>query len=183
MLKHLVIDNIFSDPDSVVEWSKKCYFYSSDENHPKKPSQYWVGYRTEALHTLDQQFYNNTMNEIVCNIFNTELMTTNIDFSYSINTYFHRLLSNHTKTENWIHKDPSLFSAVIYLSKNPAKNSGTMLYDEEKNLSSVVENRYNRLLMYNGGHLHSAEGGFGDNVDNSRLTLVFFVYNFMITQK
>ena len=183
MLKHLVIDDIFSDPDAVVARSKKFHFYSSEEENPKKPPDYWKGYRSDLLHETDNQFYNNTLNEIFCKIFDIRLYGSNVDFAYSTHSYFHYLTSNNIQNDSWIHNDPSLFSAVVYLSKNPIPNSGTMFYDEEKRLSNVVENRYNRLVMYNGRHFHSAQSGFGDNLDNSRLTLVFFMFNFMITLK
>ena len=40
-----------------------------------------------------------------------------------------------------------------------------------------IENIYNRLILYEGSEYHRADHFFGDTIDNSRLTLVFFVKN------
>lgn len=38
-----------------------------------------------------------------------------------------------------------------------------------------VGNVFNRLVVYNGYHLHKEDGFFGENNENSRMTLVFFM--------
>jgi hypothetical protein len=61
---------------------------------------------------------------------------------------------------------------------NPIESCGTMIYQKEDDSEPIiVENAYNRLVLYNGKLLHSAiGGGFGKRCEDCRLTIVFFTY-------
>ena len=93
-------------------------------------------------------------------------------------------------------------AGVIYLDNKPVVNTGTCFYKHKKTgwdgttempkdsnieeweikefqmandnfeKASIVENKFNRMIMYDANMLHSAEGA-GDE----RLTLAFFVYS------
>jgi hypothetical protein len=86
--------------------------------------------------------------------------------------------------KSWIHKDTSLYSGVIYLSEkfnDKYNNHGTKIYIKNEDLN--YRNQFNRLVLYRGDYLHSANFGFGQNIDNSRLTLNFFINEIMIDMK
>jgi len=183
MLNHIVIDNVFSDPDSVESWAKRCYYYSSNEGHPNKPPFRWVGHRSDALHKLDFVFYRKIHNEIVDKVIGIKKLIIPYSYNYETFSHFHYLTSENVFEKSWIHKDETIFGGVVYLNKNHMQNYGTMLYDESNNLICEVENQYNRLVMYNGGVMHSAKGGFGGDVNDARLSLVFFVGKFMIKRE
>jgi len=93
-----------------------------------------------------------------------------------------------------IHQDTySVISGVIYLDIEPIPNSGTGFYthietgwdgstpkpnsieyinDLDFERTTVIENKFNRMIIYDGRALHSAEGA-GDQ----RLTIMYRIYN------
>ncbi len=99
---------------------------------------------------------------------------------------------------SWIHKDhydnneginnpDQQYAAVLFLTPNPPKNSGTMFYKEVKIKDSItnemitknvetdyVENQFNRIVIFNSDILHASKNYFGTNDYDSRLTQVFF---------
>ena len=64
---------------------------------------------------------------------------------------------------------PVLPHAVISFAIEP-KAKG----DEEK----IVENKYNRLLLYRSDLMHSSQSAFGNSIEDGRLTLTF-TYNIL----
>jgi len=102
---------------------------------------------------------------------------------------------------NWIHHDETNWAGICYLTPNPPENSGTTLFslrengvfqhkggqidynsfaeyteDESKWKPEItIENRYNRLILYNGFCYHRATiPGFGTCKETGRLFQVFF---------
>ena len=49
--------------------------------------------------------------------------------------------------------------------------SGTRIADRN------VENKFNRLVMYDGSQTHQQNGAWGDDWDDCRLTLNMFIYD------
>ena len=92
-----------------------------------------------------------------------------------------------------IHRDIDVFlTGIIYLDEHPVPNSGTGFYthketgwdgstqkpDNIKGLigpdferTSVIENKFNRMIIYDGNLVHRAE-----EAGEERLTLIFGVY-------
>lgn len=98
---------------------------------------------------------------------------------------------------SWIHRDLTTCSAILFLTPNPPPNSGTKIYvhksggtyekddiDGQFNKDSrnydawhvqdVVENKFNRLIIFQGVHSHQSADYFGDSIENGRLFKVFF---------
>lgn len=102
-----------------------------------------------------------------------------------------------------IHTDtlgPNQFAAIIYLTPNAPPETGTSFYQSKKHkiyhqdqinskndpfknnfydftpfeLVDTVGNRYNRLIIFNGGLVHSSAGYFGASKEDSRLFHIFF---------
>jgi len=98
-----------------------------------------------------------------------------------------------------------MYACVIYLTPNPPPNTGTLLFEHDGSLYDIknrsvaveryphyngeysdvdgwtvhckVENRYNRLVMYDARMLHTPENaGFGDTKETARLTQIGFWY-------
>lgn len=107
----------------------------------------------------------------------------------------------YTTAENksWIHRDKTDYSAIIFLSKDPIPDSGTVLYkhkasglqyaknDSEENLlnqdsnnmdawyrHTVIGNMYNRCILFNGRHSHMSDNYFGIDKYTGRLFQTFF---------
>ena len=104
---------------------------------------------------------------------------------------------------SWIHVDSTKWAGILYLTPDAPKDSGTVIYTEdydmvmreinekvretgddslyqsmrnENEITTVVGNVYNRLLLLRGYYLphRSNISGFGDCLENGRLTQVFF---------
>ena len=164
----IVIDDFFKDPDNIVEFANKQAF---EENDFEKTGSYWRGLRTEELHDLNIEKTNEITKEFFNNIFYNKFNNFkkySFHYSWKASFYFHRL-SDISKFEyKWIHHDPVIYAAVVYLNKNPPEDTGTLII--KKNEKIPIENKYNRLVLYNSDYLHSPMSGFGEG-KNSRLTL------------
>ena len=93
-----------------------------------------------------------------------------------VEMYFAYQTGDTTTTDEYSrHTDQSDWAGVIYLTPKPKPHSGTILYNKE-NMQTNIENRYNRLVAYNSKITHSPGYTFGDDINNARMTLTFFVY-------
>ena len=85
-------------------------------------------------------------------------------------------------TDTWVHTDSHKegegeWAAVLYLTPDPILDSGTGIYESpESDMNIAVGNVYNRLVAYRGKVLYhrSIVPGFGNTLETSRLTQVFF---------
>lgn len=105
-------------------------------------------------------------------------------------------------TENdksWIHRDQTLWSAIIFLTPNPPKDGGTIIYvhkptnksyagtDEiEKQMGNStytpedweildrIGNNFNRCILFRGKRCHMSDRYFGTDLTNARLFQTFF---------
>jgi hypothetical protein len=100
---------------------------------------------------------------------------------------------------SWVHRDVgNMIAAVVYLTPNPPVHSGTGMYEHKKTkqrrfnsettkltreeyfveddwfLIEEIENVYNRCIIWDPQKFHKCVGTFGTDVNNSRLTQVFF---------
>lgn len=107
------------------------------------------------------------------------------------------------KDRTWIHADHEGWAGVCYLTPNAPHTSGTGLfrnkitgkrsrkelnysdewlkspdydgYDYTKwELTDILSNRYNRLVIYRADFFHASLDYFGNNLQNGRLFQVFF---------
>lgn len=173
----IVIDDFFKDPDDIVEFANQQVF---EENDFTKTKSYWQGLRTSRLHTIDIDKSNKITNEFFERIFYDNFKKC-VKYSLNCNCnaefYFHKSPSTLNFTHKWVHKDVSIYAGVVYLNKNPPDNSGTFIIKKDEIIR--IENKYNRLVLYNSDYLHSPMGGFGEG-ENSRLTLTIFINDISI---
>lgn len=105
--------------------------------------------------------------------------------------------------DTWIHYDPTMWAAVIYLTPDAPLEAGTAIYQNKKSKVYMlnrndpntdynneaqtinnmddwepivrISNIFNRMIMYRGEYYHrSMLPGFGDNQYNGRLFQTFF---------
>jgi hypothetical protein len=91
--------------------------------------------------------------------------------------------------KQWIHRDRSFYSAIIYLTPDPPLYSGTSLYklkqkyenedeygiDKTKwNKIDTIGNIFNRALIFNAKTYHAPDNYFGINKIEGRLTQVLW---------
>lgn len=186
-LKYIIIDNVFDSPDMVLEITKELTFYSSRTKNPVNAhGDKWKGFRSEFLqqHQKQKIFVEvthkilNTLN--VYDFFAKEQSLFNIN--PNIQSVFHYTTEEFQFEDNdeWVHTDPAfLFSGVIYLQKDPPKNSGTILFYGNEEI--VIENKFNRLIFYRSDIMHSSQSGFGQVLEDARLVLLFFIDSINLT--
>jgi len=173
----IVIDDFFKDPDNIVEFANQQVF---EENDFEKTKFYWRGLRTNELHTIDMQRTNKITDEFFERIFHDNFkkgVKYILNYEWSAEFYFHKIPSILNFTYKWIHKDQSIYAGVVYLNKNPPSDTGTFIIKKDEKIS--IENKYNRLVLYNSDYLHSPMGGFEEG-ENSRLTLNIFINSISI---
>ena len=156
-MDYKIIDNFFTKKDlnKVLEIADVVKY---SDTPPK--NVFWVGERSESFHKNYKDFFNYVGSKLI-------QFTWGNHFScnYNLELAFHKLTSKHKANNSWFHQDKdSIFAGVIYLSKNPSKNTGTIIKDKK-----TIANKYNRAVIYNSALTHRVENTF-----DTRLTLTFF---------
>lgn len=186
----IVIDNLFDDPDNVVSFAKTLNFYDKN-NHPALNNSrgnkvYWNGFRSESLHTVNNDLFVKYNKIILSKLIQKSFSNVDISYKFLGQLFFHYVSSEFTKNvwkiseditkDNWFHRDENMYYAgVVYLYKNPPPNTGTVLIKDNKEI--IIDNVYNRLVMYDANILHAPQDSFGENINDSRLTLTIFYKN------
>jgi hypothetical protein len=176
-LNTLIIDDFLDDPDQIrnlVIDSKVPFEKTGEVPHPGK----------RTVPTSDPDYKNMIVAKLHEVLPFKIKMRPNFSFSY-------QLCLSHDET--WVHLDPSDWTGVLYLTPNAPIESGTLLFKEDVELvkklrepggsgetkaevMTVLGNVYNRLVLWRGSEIphRSNLAGFGDCLENGRLTQVFF---------
>lgn len=173
----IIIDNFYENPLEVRERALKMD-YPVRGNYP--------GFRTESTATEADKL---RFESILGRSINYWPTTYNGSFQYTTK-----------ENKSWIHRDPTNFSAVIYLTPDAPANGGTVLYrhkatglersiektpediqlnndgnDETKwEVIDRIGNKFNRAIIFQGGVSHKSDTYFGDDIHNGRLFQTFF---------
>ena len=176
-LNTLIIDDFLDDPDQIrnlVIDSKVPFEKTGEVPHPGK----------RTVPTSDPDYKNMIVAKLHEVLPFKIKMRPNFSFSY-------QLCLSHDET--WVHLDPSDWTGVLYLTPNAPIESGTLLFKEDVELvkklrepggsgetkaevMTVLGNVYNRLVLWRCSEIphRSNLAGFGDCLENGRLTQVFF---------
>tara|TARA_B100000427_G_scaffold1519_1_gene1509 strand:+ start:732 stop:1232 length:501 start_codon:yes stop_codon:yes gene_type:complete len=78
--------------------------------------------------------------------------------------------------QTWVHTDPQEWAGILYLTPDANLDAGTAMYNYDGKVTNIVHNIYNRMILFRGGKIphRSMISGFGDSLDNGRLTQVLF---------
>ncbi len=174
----VIIDDVFENPDLVVEYAMKQKFYNASEHSNSKHVKInWKGERTLQINDIDNSYYQ----VLISHLINKVLKDKQFNNIYvKSEMYFHLLDKDYTYTNDCMHKDVNCqIAGVVYLTKNPSPKSGTIINKDNELIE--VENVYNRFILYNSQYPHSALSGFGNSNDTSRLTLTLFINEFNIS--
>ena len=74
-----------------------------------------------------------------------------------------------------LHKDFSNWAGIVYLTPNADPNAGTMLCSDDQSQTNLVENIYNRFVLYPTDILHGTNDLFGTDINDGRMTLTVFI--------
>jgi hypothetical protein len=185
LIDFIEINNVFDNPDEIVEIAKQQQYFTR-ENHSDSKNSFYVGLRSNSLDVIDQNLYHKINNEIFTKctekLYDDSCNKITYGFGFQTSSYFHILTQNEQPNSKWRHKDPDcIWAGVIYLNKNPRPNSGTVIERNGKDV--IVDNEYNKLVMYAPTHEHTSQGGFGEDINDCRLTLTFFINAFQFKIK
>jgi len=172
----IIIDDFLENPDELLFKSRCIEYYDVDSDPGNIPGQevYYPGYRSLNLQKFDINLYSYLTKRIMNQTLDrgVGLYRNNYSFTSFGRMYFHYTTEDYVVDERWLHQDPTLFAGIIYLHKNPPKDTGTIIIKDGKEI--IVENKYNRLVLYRSDFMHSIQKSFGKTIYDSRLTLTIF---------
>ena len=183
----LVIDDVFDNPNDIVKLAKLQKYYSPENNPSIKNTK--INYKGErTLHLSEclnsdeyQELTKKILKKVIKNIARQDV---SINLKAQTVCLFHCLTQNDIPDKSWIHNDTTIYSGVIYLNENfvdKFNNHGTKILINNQEID--VPYKYNRLIFYRGDYLHSANFGFGETIDDCRLTLNFFINELTLSFK
>ena len=160
-------ENFFTNLDYILPELYKIKLYTKEEFNKKFDKQQWPGLRSEPL----PDYHPILTSYILDNLKNLPIFSNT---KFRLGMYLHLRLPE-DDPKDWIHKDEGEdFAGLIYLNKTNL-SSGTLIYDDEKNIINDMKYVKNRFICYNGSYNHKGYGYFGDSVKNGRLTLNLFM--------
>ena len=178
-LNTLIIDDFLDKPDEI-----RNFLIDNKVSFEKTGS--YPGKRTPPV---ENPVYKNMIIEKLHEVLPFKIKMKDFSFSFQ--------LSLSSDTVATLHVDPTQWAGVLYLTPNAPLESGTLLFKEDVKLvkklrdydgpfrgegevraevMSVLGNVYNRLVLFRGREIphRSNVVGFGDCVENGRLTQVFY---------
>ena len=122
------IDNFLDNPDKVREQVLTLDFYETGE---------YPGHRSDGTEKDYQKMVKDKLSEV---------LQFPVRFRMDRDCFRYQLCLEGSET--WIHKDDTEWAGVLYLSPNPPVDGGTVIFDEEENVVTMIGNVYNRLVIY-----------------------------------
>lgn len=194
----IVIDEFFETPSLVRSYGLQQEFFKGDRgNWPGLRTEFISEFNKELFHTIASKlmYYlpgKHTFTHLECGFqiidetygsgwvhdddhkFNVAgiiyLNPDNIPDNSGTTFYDHRLDVNGEDYSN-------MFRSEVNAENVELRNEYKKYRDEHRSKwkpNTIVENRYNRCVMFDSTLWHSADNFFGTDMDNSRLTIVFF---------
>lgn len=197
MIDILVKDDYFENPDEIREIALSYKNYRID-NGNDGPGSGWRGQRTLPFRKLKDQ-HCACCNQLITSYTPTDefiikeskkifdicdeyfKFTEKCSEEMTITSFFHITTKETRKAypdwQNRFHKDQnSPVAGVVYLNPEAPLNAGTTILDSDRNQFVNVENKYNRLVAYDGFRVHALSDVFGDSKETGRMTLTFFIH-------
>lgn len=172
MTSLLIQDNFLPYPNVVRSWALQQEYLNAEQVTVRyQKLNTWPGLRSTNINELDSDFANVVLSRI------SILARQNFRLGNDIEIRSCFQLTKQNDGSSWIHKDDDVAVAgLIYLTPDAPVNTGTTFYKGFDNIEvDTIGNVYNRLIMYDANILHKSTQYFGDSIENSRLTLVFFI--------
>ena len=197
MIPTFVIDNFFEAPDLWRKYAIEQKFYKGDRGN-------WPGERTELLSVLNKDLFDTVENKLLDYFpqfvkFSESDITFQIigedygqgwihtdDIEHDVAGFVYLSPNSPQNTGSTIYNDQHDWNAEKFTKlflddvNNEIRTTDKVMhkYRQEQRQkftpSITIENQYNRCIMFDPSKWHSANNFFGDTLDNSRLTLVFF---------
>ena len=192
----IIIDNFFETPNQVREWGLALNFYKGNRGN-------WPGYRTDLIHMVDDKFHSLLCQKIIKHTSYNYFQQFDASFALCDESWESGWIHNDPKEFNVVGliylspnppKDISC-GTTIYDAPEDYQNGDEVFTDDVNEEDSskrqtearlqhnshftsnqIIENRYNRCIIFDARQWHSAGQFFGhpDNKHDQRLTIVFF---------
>ena len=176
----LIFDDFYSNPIEVRDFALKSISLRNEFSPGGYPGKRTINYYTEDLDNKFKQIFSPYFSQV----------------STAPDTMSGSFQITNSNDKSWIHKDGPLirkyksdknYAAVLFLTPNPVSKSGTTFYEKivikdsiteakeiEYKETDYVENKFNRIVIFDSDLLHASKNYFGVNDVDSRLTQVFF---------
>ena len=166
----IVKDNFFENPNEIRELALN-HKYIAHQDFPGIVG--WKGFRGDVTTHTHPELVEYMQKKIA------ELNPKLADKKIAL--HFHYCLEK-TKAECIpsfeeikLHKDFSNWAGIVYLTPNADPNAGTMLCSDDQSQTNLVENIYNRFVLYPSDILHGTNDLFGTDINDGRMTLTIFI--------
>ena len=117
----LCIDNFFHNPNAVINFSKTLKF--------KKGDGRWPGKRTDPLHLVDNDFFQDTTAKIIASLYPNEIYKSSLQWKAT--QYFQKIKTNEHLEPGYVHQDSSSeITSIVYLSDE--EDAGTAIFKKIK---------------------------------------------------
>ena len=128
-----IVEDFFSDPDAIVK-------YAEDLEYSPSPTGHWPGVRSKHIGEINFNLFQYIGNKIYSLFHSTPAERCVIDMWFQLITPYHEDKWN-PLNRGWVHRDTfSNFGGIIYLTKNPEKDTGTSIYKEVEGYYYQTEN-------------------------------------------
>lgn len=134
--KTIIVDNFYNDPDMVRSLALNQEFLP--DTHLERCGN-WPGMRTKYINDINPRF----CEEFRDNLMNSLLEGVSTEYNCYFETNFQ--LCYETDRDSWIHYDYDPLSweithvGLVYLNPNPPANSGTLIYNFNKEYKDEFE--------------------------------------------
>lgn len=138
----ICVDNFLDNVEEVLKLAESLDYHSSILGK-------WPGKRTESINLYSEKLFNYILSDVFGLFYNYDFEI----LKWNAEMYFQKTKPYDISNKGWIHNDiPSLFSGVIYLTKDNDPNSGTSIFsclDESKYLNCDFEMNLKKKLYIN----------------------------------
>jgi hypothetical protein len=192
-----VVDDFFEYPDAVRE-------FALQQEYLPDPDNKWPGKRSKPLHELNPALFSNTVNKVLSLFFNLNKTKISWNTSVCFQKISNKYQEGWVHTDEnictgiiYLSKSENKCGTTIYRPIDPINTNLKNLDKKLEGFSNTdlianvrdfrlennkqfrptvtIQEEYNRLVLFDGHLLHSANEFYGDEDDSARLTLVFFV--------
>ncbi len=202
----VIVDDFFDNPQKVRNFSNKL-------EYEKDPEGRWPGERTKGLHEIDYNFFNHVHLKILSVLYPNDFRKINYSASSCFQKisakrhmnpgWIHKdvgseitgiiYLSDHKNCGTSLWKNKNFFDTDNTMvekrkfnkSESYNKNEKDILTKHNNNFKSImkVDSIFNRLVLFDSHHHHSAENFLDKDVKDDRLTLVTFIEKIIFNDK
>lgn len=159
-----IVDEFLESP---VLWR-----YFALKQHYEKDQSYHPGKKSLPLDQLNESLFHQLASKIIKHVpKKNNFERLKIQFAYT---------TKDDQNDLPPHRDEPFYNVagLIYLQTDPEMDAGTSFYRQVHfdNLECTLEvkNLFNRMVMFDPSILHKQTAVFGDNLENGRLTIIFF---------